>query len=54
VAVLIGDTLHDFEIARMLGDDCILVAEGHQDRTRLLACGVPVVEELSLCLPLII
>ena len=53
-AVLIGDTVHDFEVARALGADCILVAAGHQDRARLTACGVPVAERLSDCLPLLL
>ncbi len=30
-----GDTLHDAEIARELGIDCVLVAGGHQSRRRL-------------------
>lgn len=34
-AVLIGDTLHDFEVAEAIGVDCVLVANGHQSRRRL-------------------
>jgi len=34
-AVLIGDTLHDFEVAEALGVHCILIAKGHQSKTRL-------------------
>ena len=45
-AVLLGDTTHDFEVARELGADCILIAAGHHDAARLLACEVPVVEDL--------
>ncbi len=45
-AVLLGDTTHDFEIARELGADCILIAAGHHDVDRLRACGVPVVRDL--------
>ena len=45
-AVLLGDTTHDFEVAREMGVDCILVAAGHHDRARLLSCGVPVVNDL--------
>ena len=33
--VLIGDTLHDYDVARELGIDCILVSNGHQSRERL-------------------
>ncbi|MCB0628355.1 MAG: HAD family hydrolase [Saprospiraceae bacterium] len=34
-AVLIGDTLHDYEVAQEIGVDCILIANGHQSRRRL-------------------
>lgn len=53
-AVLLGDTVHDFEVACAMGADCILVAAGHQDRARLAACGVPVVDALSDCAPLLL
>lgn len=46
-AVLVGDTTHDFEVANALGLDCILVASGHQSRTKLLECNVPVVSDIS-------
>lgn len=36
-AVLIGDTVHDHEVASALGIDCILVCHGHHSRTRLAA-----------------
>ncbi len=45
-AVLLGDTTHDFEVAQEMGADCILIAAGHHDMARLLACGVPVVKDL--------
>jgi len=34
-AVLIGDTIHDFEVANEIGVDCILIANGHQSKKRL-------------------
>ena len=34
--LMIGDTLHDLEVASGLGIDCILVANGHQSKERLL------------------
>lgn len=37
--LLIGDTIHDFEVAQAIGADCILLAWGHQDRKRLLSTG---------------
>lgn len=33
--VLIGDTLHDLEVARELGVDCVLVSAGHQPAEKL-------------------
>ncbi len=46
--VLIGDTVHDFEVAHALGLDCILLADGHHGRARLEATGAPVVESLAV------
>jgi phosphoglycolate phosphatase len=35
-AWMVGDTLHDLEVARALGLHCILFSSGHQNRERLL------------------
>ena len=45
--LLIGDTIHDFEVARSIGCKCILVAKGHQSRSRLTSTGAKVIESLS-------
>ena len=45
--VMIGDTLHDAEVAAAIGAKCILVARGHQSRETLLTAGVPVVDTLK-------
>jgi len=45
-ALLIGDTAHDYETAKALGADCLLIAGGHQSKERLLTCGVPVLDDL--------
>jgi phosphoglycolate phosphatase len=45
--LLIGDTLHDAEVAEAIDVDCVLVAHGHQSKQRLKQCGVPVVDSLS-------
>jgi phosphoglycolate phosphatase len=47
VAVVLGDTTHDYEVAAAMGADCILVAAGHHSEARLRECGVPVVRDLS-------
>ncbi len=44
---LIGDTLHDSEVATELHCKCILVATGHQSYQRLLKTGLPVLHDLS-------
>ena len=49
--LLIGDTVHDFEVARAMGAACWLVTCGHQSPARLRACGVPVYASLA-ALPL--
>jgi phosphoglycolate phosphatase len=44
--VLIGDTNHDHEVATELGIQCILIANGHQSRERLLLSGFPVLNDI--------
>lgn len=46
-ALLIGDTIHDAEVAKVMGIPCVLIPCGHNHRTRLERCGVPMVEGLS-------
>ncbi|MCQ2392543.1 MAG: HAD hydrolase-like protein [Kiritimatiellae bacterium] len=50
---VIGDTLHDAEVAQALGARCILVDGGHQSADRLAASGFPVaaspLEAVQLC-----
>lgn len=45
--VMLGDTLHDAEVAAALGCRCVLVARGHQSRQTLLTAGVPVRDSLA-------
>ena len=49
--LFIGDTLHDYETARAMGADCILIANGHQSRTRLEATGALVIDSASELIP---
>ncbi len=46
-AWIIGDTIHDFEVAQELGIRCILVADGHQSQKRLEKTGAAVLGELK-------
>lgn len=43
---LIGDTIHDFEVAQGSGIDCILIAEGHQSYERLKTLNCIVLNDL--------
>lgn len=45
--LLIGDTVHDFEVAQAMNIGCILIAEGHQSKEKLLLCGVDVYDSLE-------
>lgn len=45
--LLVGDTLHDLEVASALGCPCILVGNGHQSQERLRRSGALVIEDLS-------
>ncbi len=44
--LLVGDTIHDFEVASELGCSCILVSNGHQSYERLKSTGVLVIGDL--------
>ena len=41
-ALFVGDTDHDVEVANAVGCRCVLLEGGHQSRSVLLRCGVPV------------
>ncbi len=45
--LLIGDTLHDLEVANALGTQCILISRGHQTAGRLADADVLVVDDIS-------
>lgn len=49
--LLIGDTVHDFEVACELGCQCVLIANGHQSRSVLESTGVPVIDEIRDLIP---
>ena len=42
--LMVGDTLHDFEVSCELGGKCVLIAAGHQSKERLLTCGAEVLD----------
>jgi len=45
--LMIGDTVHDHEVASAMGTDCVLVASGHHSRQRLEATGAKVFGHLE-------
>ena len=45
--LMVGDTLHDYEVAETLGCDCILISRGHQSKDRLLTTGAIVLESIE-------
>ncbi len=45
--LLIGDSLHDYEVARELRTGCLLISQGHQSATRLAQSGAPLIESLA-------
>lgn len=46
--LLVGDTIHDFEVAKELGVQCLLVSNGHQSAERLENLGCEVAGNLSM------
>ncbi len=51
--VMIGDTTHDYETAKTLGIDCILLSHGHQHRKRLEKCKVRIFDNIMDIIPFI-
>ena len=49
----VGDSVHDYEVAKSIGANCILVTTGHQNRKTLQSVNVPVVDSLTESLDLI-
>ena len=45
--LMIGDSLHDQEVAGTLGVRCLLIAQGHQSYARLAKSGAPVLNSLA-------
>lgn len=51
--LFIGDTLHDKEVADSIGCDCILVADGHNSKERLVSSGATVVDSIDEIIQLV-
>ena len=44
--LMLGDTLHDADVARAIGAKCILIPRGHQSRETLKTAGFPIANTL--------
>lgn len=44
--LMVGDTVHDHEVAKAIGADCVLIPSNHHAEEKLAACGVPVLGSL--------
>lgn len=45
--LLVGDSVHDFEVANEIGADAVLVSHGHQSHEILIKYDVPVITSLK-------
>ncbi|MBE3127038.1 MAG: hypothetical protein IMZ56_01965 [Candidatus Atribacteria bacterium] len=45
--LLIGDTIHDLDVSKHMGCDCLLIANGHHSYERLARLRVDVVSRLK-------
>ena len=45
--LLVGDTLHDCEVAEAMGADSVLLSLGHQSKEKLSKCNTPIIDSLS-------
>jgi len=46
--VMVGDTMHDFEVAKAVGVECVLFSGGHYSRQRLEKSGALVIDKLLM------
>ena len=52
--MMIGDSVHDFEVAQALGVGCVLESAGHQSAEKLRETGAPVAKGLREAAELIL
>jgi phosphoglycolate phosphatase len=45
--VLIGDTVHDHEVAQNIGVECVLITHGHNSYSRLVKTGAQVFDNIA-------
>lgn len=52
--LFIGDSVHDSEVAHSAGCSCILIANGHEHKKKLLRTGCTVVDTIQECKELLV
>jgi len=52
--LVVGDLLHDAEMAQAVGARCALVAKGHQLRQHLEPCGELILDDISELVPMVL
>ena len=45
--LMVGDTVHDFEVAESIGCDCVLIARGHHSKETLISTGAAVADTIA-------
>ena len=45
--LMVGDTVHDFEVSESIGCDCVLIARGHHSRERLMTTTATVIDSID-------
>ncbi len=51
--LVLGDMTHDYDVAKTIGADCILIPGGHQDLKQLQTCPTTILESISQLLKLL-
>ena len=44
---MVGDTIHDLDVAEAVGIPCVLISHGHQSHARLISTGAVVVKDFQ-------
>lgn len=45
--VFFGDSVHDYEVAQSVNADCVLIANGHEHKDKLIATGGRVIDRID-------
>ena len=45
--LFIGDTTHDYEVAKSIGCSCVLIPSGHNSKERLQLTGATVLQSIA-------